>query len=101
MRRIIGLTFTLTRMILPVLVWMVIRGMWAGLLALPAMCQGIPGHCENIAEIWTQRAISERNLPTNIEEDVRALFGFIAWLTMVLGWVILAHITVWLWQLVW
>ena len=100
MRRIIGLTWTLTGMILPIVIWMIIRGMWMGLLALPAMCQGIPGHCERIADIWTQRAIAERNLPTNVERDVRALFGFIAWLTMAAGWIILAHITCWLWRII-
>ena len=99
--RLIGYALFLARVIIPILIWMIIRGMWASLITAVALCSGLPEHCRSLAEKWTKQAIEERGLTTNIEEHVRNFFEVVAWLMTFVGWVILSHITVWVWRIIW
>jgi hypothetical protein len=94
-------SWTLTRFVAPWVIWMVVRGMWVGLISLPVFWQGVPEHCERLARRWFERIVSNQRFQPEVEEGILAFLAFVAFLTTVLGWVILSHITVWVWRIIW
>jgi hypothetical protein len=98
--RAIGIAWFLLKILIPVLWWMFVQGMWMGLFTLVAMCQGLPEHCRKLADTWTERAIKDYKLTTNFENMVRNFLETVAWLVTFTGWVIIAHVTVWICRLI-
>lgn len=79
------------------------RMLWV-MLVSSAMCirffsKGVNEECEAIAIEWTQRTVTERDGLSLYEAELRSLYGILAWLCVLMGWVILAHLTVWLWPI--
>lgn len=88
--------FTLTWLVAPYLIRMITWMLIAGYICFRFLWDGVDERCLELARHWTTRALQERNGLTAYEAELFSIFGFAAWVTVMVGWVICAYITVWL-----
>ncbi len=90
---------TCIRLISPYVFWTVRESLWLMALSMVSTFRGSADTSTTIARQWTQTAI-ERGMPMQLE---RWLY-MICWLTAILmnliGWLLLAHLTVFVFRLV-
>jgi hypothetical protein len=89
-----GLNFFIVR-IVPILYHGVIFCVLSTLIALAAVWTGWPVAAERIALTWMVRA-SRMNLPSSLDDVMYPVMKAVAHVWIFFGWVLLAHITVWL-----
>jgi hypothetical protein len=78
------------------IVWM----LTAGYICFRFLWEGVDERCLELGRFWTTRCLLERDGLTLYEPELVSIFTFTAWLTVIAGWIVCAHITVWLWPIV-
>ena len=94
-------SFTLFWLVAPYVGRLFVRMMWAGLICFRFLWSGVDEQCIELGRHWTTRALQERNGLTAYEEELLSIFTTAAWLTVIIGWLLLAHLTVFLWGRFW
>lgn len=67
--------------------------------SLIAMWRGFPQTIQTMADEWIGRAI-RAGFPTAYVRQLRTVLWIVAVITVIAGWVILSHITVWFWRVI-
>jgi hypothetical protein len=67
-------------------------------MCLRFFTKGVNEECEKMALEWTKRTITERDGLSAYEPELLSIYAFLAWLSVFMGWIILAHLTVFLWR---
>jgi hypothetical protein len=83
-----------------------IAGLLWVMLVSSAMCikffsKGVNEECEKVALEWTRRTVTEREGLSLYEAELLSIYAFLAWLSVLMGWIILSHITVIAWRWLW
>jgi hypothetical protein len=78
-----------------------IAGLIWVMLVSSSMClkffsKGVSEECEAVAVEWTRRCVTEREGLSLYEAELRSIFGLLAYVCVLVGWIILAYATVWL-----
>jgi hypothetical protein len=93
--------FTVAVRIAPIalrIIWVVLV---ANALAATFLSKGVNDECEKLGAEWTRQLLEDprRHGLTLYEEEIRSVYGLIAWLSVIAGVIMLAHIIVWLWRM--
>lgn len=92
-RLLVRVIFTFLRLILP-LVFRFIRLMFfLALTSISSIYLGIPRSIERIADSWIEQA-TEAGLPLSYHPGLRRGAMVVATITLILGWLVLASLTV-------
>lgn len=101
MGRIFRLVIYLTRRMSPVIARASVFTFRAMLYALVTVLIGLPRAVTFIADDWRQRAI-DNGFPSRWENLLYYILCAMAFLQFLLGWIVLSHVTVWLFRwIVW
>ena len=98
-RNLVRLIFTAVRWIIP---WLIrfLRLMGSLLItAISSIYVGIPKAIERISDSWTEQA-TEMGLPVSFHRVLRIGAKTVATITLILGWMVLASLTVYLIRLI-
>jgi hypothetical protein len=94
--RIIGVTIRFVRALAP---W-ILRLMWQAfilvLATILALFRGVIPQSRQLATFWTNEVLRKGDLPNIWAKYIYPVMFAFALLTMAVGWVITAHLTVWL-----
>lgn len=99
-RNLVRLTFTFVRWVIP---WIMRFLRLLGSLLITSISSiyvGIPKAVERISDSWTEQA-GEMGLPVSYHRVLRIGARTVATITLILGWLVLASLTVYLIRLVW
>ena len=81
------------RLATPWIVRMFMYTVWLSLTTVASFWNGIPNAAAQIADDWLGRAV-DAGWPTLWDRQLRRVFLVVAFMTIVLGWIILSFITV-------
>jgi hypothetical protein len=88
--------FTIAWKVVPTLLKMIGAMLWSSAFTFRILWIGVDEKIVELAEYWTQRLLAEQRGLTLYEDEIRSVFGLVAWLTVIAGWIALSHLTVWL-----
>ena len=91
--------YKLMRLLLPHVMRLVLALLNMMLKALIAFWQGVSRAAKVIADDYTERAI-RAGIPSTYAPRVFRLMLFVAYIELCIGWVLVAHLTVWLFWIV-
>ena len=95
--KVIGFSIWFIRHIAPWLVKLVGATLNTIGVALIGIGKGVVQNSNDLADYWTKDFFNNnRNFPTRYDYIVRSIFLAVAFVTHVIGWIILAHLTVWI-----
>lgn len=97
MWRTIQRATTITRLATPYIAKMLWVMLVSSSMCIKFFSKGVNEECEAVAIEWTRRCVEEREGLTLYEAELRSIFGILAYICVLVGWIILAHVTVWLW----
>lgn len=86
------ITLTLTRWILPVLIWLMVRMIVLEIASAVALIRGVPATVDLIEEDWSQQ-VSRTGLDSRLDRVARRLIRVMAYVSLGLGWVLMAAST--------
>jgi hypothetical protein len=99
--KVIGFSIWFIRHVGP-WIWKVVGAAFNSMgVALIGIGKGVVQNSRELAEIWKEEFFNNnRNFPTRYDYIVRFIFLAAAFVTHVIGWIILAHLTVWILRVV-
>lgn len=93
MARIIRLTFALFHIAMPFILWGIWRALQLAWISISSVWAGIPSASHTIADDITERAV-RAGFPTLQANRLHRIALVIAGVTIVVGWIIAAYLTV-------
>jgi len=97
--RLIQLIYRALRVVLPWIGRIIMFMVNLIMTSLLSFWGGVPQKTEQIANEWLDRAVAN-GVPTAWDRQMYFTFRVVAFAMIVVGWVILAHITVWIVHLI-
>lgn len=100
MARIIGFVLRFVVKLTPWILKLVGNVLVIVLTTLQALFRGVLPQAEKMATYWTQEVIRNGDLPNIWAKQIYPVMYLFALLTMIVGWIITAYLTVWLVSLI-
>ena len=100
MRRLFGVALYLVRILSPVVARMSVFLFRSMVYALVTVLISFPRAVDFVASDWVDRAIENRWIPTRWERTAYWVFCVAAALQFIAGFIVLSHITVWVFWLI-
>jgi hypothetical protein len=69
-------------------------------LSLTSVFTGFPVAAPRIADAWVDRAVAAR-FPTRYVRTLYRIMFVVAWIDLIVAWVVASYVTVWLMRVVW
>ena len=89
----LGIIRTFVRLAAPYVIWVARQSLWLTALSFVSTLRGALDTSREISEEWTETAI-QRGMPMQFENWLRILTRMVALGMSLLGWILLAHLTV-------
>jgi hypothetical protein len=93
MGRWLAIIRTFVRLATPYVLWVARQSLWLTALSFVSTLRGALDTSREIAEEWTETAI-QRGMPMQFENWLRWLCRVVAFSMCLLGWILLAYLTV-------
>lgn len=97
--RSVSLARTFIIRIAPVVIWVAVQTLRTAGINFVTQWRAFPQVSGEIADEWTSRAI-ESGMPMAWERQLRVITYVTAFVMNIVGWIVLSHLTVWIFRLI-